>query len=285
VTLVLMLLANGCDLSVLVRCTPHAEATVTRWLERMGRHSQRLHGRFFQKLVFPLLQLDELHARVRREGVQWVWVALDPVTKVIPTLYLGSRITEAAMQFVHQVAQVLAPNCLPAFTTDGLRAYFYALSAHFGQWMQEPGQRKAHWQVSPDLLHGQLVKRNGQGQFAAMRMAWGTRAALAAVLKAQGFKMLIQTAFVERVNLTLRRGVAPLMRKTWAYAQTVVHLHLPLEWWRVYYHYVRPHESLGRKVPGLDRQRHQSPAMAAGLTGRLWTVKELLYLPLWPALA
>ncbi len=166
VTLVLMLLANGCDLSGLVRCTPHAEATVTRWLARMGRHSQRLHGRFFQKLVFPLLPLDELHARVRREGVQWVWVALDPVTKVLPTLYLGPRTTEAAMQFVHQVAQVLTPNCLPAFTADGLRAYFYALTAHFGQWMQEPGQRKAHWQVSPDLLHGQLVERKCQAQFA-----------------------------------------------------------------------------------------------------------------------
>lgn len=103
VVLVLMLLANGCDLSVLVRCTPHAEATVTRWLERMGAHSQRLHGRFFQKLIFPLLQLDELYARVRREGVQWLWVALDPVTKVIPTCHLGSRTTEAAMQFVHHV--------------------------------------------------------------------------------------------------------------------------------------------------------------------------------------
>jgi transposase InsO family protein len=101
-----------------------------------------------------------------------------------------------------------------------------------------------------------------------MRMAWGTRAALAAVLKAQGFKTLIQTAFVERVNLTRRRGVAPLMRKTWAYAQTLGHLHLHLEWWRAYYHVVRPHESLGQK-----------------LTARLWTVGELLRLPLWPALA
>lgn len=139
VTLGLRLLANGCDLSGLVRCTPHAEATVMRWLARMGRYSQRLHGRFFQKLVFPLLQLDELHARVRSEGEQWVWVALDPMTKVIPTLCLGPRTTEAAMQFVHQLAQVLAPNCLPAFTTDGLRAYSCALTAHFGQWMQEPG--------------------------------------------------------------------------------------------------------------------------------------------------
>ncbi|MCB9135847.1 MAG: hypothetical protein H6636_10510 [Anaerolineales bacterium] len=121
--------------------------------------------------------MDELHARVRREGVQWVWVALDPVTKVIPTLSLGPRTTEAAMQFVHQVAQVLASGCVPAFTTDGLRAYFYALTAHFGQWGQAPGQRTAHWQVSDELLHGQLVKRKGQAQFAVMRMVWGTWAA------------------------------------------------------------------------------------------------------------
>ncbi|HNB53534.1 MAG TPA: integrase core domain-containing protein [Anaerolineales bacterium] len=284
-TLVLILLANGCDLSVLVRYTPHVEATVTRWLERMGVHRQRLHGRMLQKLVFPLLQLDELYTRVRREGVQWLWVALDPVTKVIPTLHLGLRTTEAAIQFVHQVAQVLAPGCVPAFTTDGLRAYFYALTAHFGQWGQEPGQRKADWQVSDDLLHGQLVKRKGHVQFAVMRMAWGTRAALSAALKTYGFSLLIQTAFIERVNLTIRCGVAPLMRKTWAYAQTTVHLHLHVEWWRAYYHYVRPHESLGQKIPGLGHQRPRTPGMAAGLTGRLWTVGELLRLPLWPALA
>lgn len=65
-----------------------------------------------------------------------------------------------------------------------------------------------------------------------MRMAWGRRAALVAVHKAYGISSLIQTAFVERVNLTLRRGVAPLMRKTWAYAQTLAHLHLHLAWWR-----------------------------------------------------
>ena len=131
VILVLMLLASGCDLSVLMRSTSYAEATVSRWLEKMGAHSHRLHVRFFQKLIFPLLQLDELHARVRREGVQWVWLALDPVTKVIPTIHLGPRTTEAAMQFVHQLVQVLAPGYVPANTTDGLRAYFYAL---MGSW-------------------------------------------------------------------------------------------------------------------------------------------------------
>lgn len=89
-----------------------------------------------------------------------------------------------------------------------------------------PGQRKVHGQVSETLLHGQLVNRKGRVKFAVMRMMWGTHAGLAAVLKAQGFKTLIQTVFVERVNLTLRRNIAPLMCKTWAYAQTTAHLHL-----------------------------------------------------------
>jgi hypothetical protein len=183
-----MLLANGCDLSVLVRCTPHAEATVTRWLERMGAHSQRLRVRFFQQVVFRVLQLDELHARVRREGVQWLWGARDPVTKVIPTLHLEPRTTEAAMHFMHLLVQVLAPGCVPAFTTDGLQAYFYALTAHFGQWGREPGQRKAHWQVADELLHGQLVKRKGRTVFAVMPDGVGQKESVVSGAQGRGLQ-------------------------------------------------------------------------------------------------
>lgn len=133
------------------------------------------------------------------------------------------------------------------------------------------------------LLHGQLLKGKGRAVFAMMRMAWGKRKALSAVLKAAGFRTLIQTAFVERVNLTLRRGVAPLMRKTWAYAQTTAHLALHVDWWPADYHFVRPHESLLLEAPGLRRKRKRSPAMAAGLTARRRPVGEILSLPLWPA--
>ena len=56
-------------------------------------------------------------------------------------------------------------------------------------------------------------------------------------------------SFIERVNLTIRRGVAPLMRKTWALAQSPDHLRLHMEWWRAYYHFVRPHDSLQLRYP------------------------------------
>jgi len=102
------------------------------------------------------------------------------------------------------------------------------------------------------------------------------------LLQQQGFAPLIQTAFIERVNLTIRRGVAPLMRKTWSLAQNPEHLLLHVEWWRTYYHFIRPHESLSLPVPGLRKYRQRSPAQAAHLASRLWSVEDVLKLPLIP---
>jgi transposase InsO family protein len=102
----------------------------------------------------------------------------------------------------------------------------------------------------------------------------------------------LNTAFVERLNLTVRQSVAALMRRTWSTMHQAPQLLLHLEWWRGYYHFVRLHESLrvalaqpigrgGRRQPQCYRQR--TPAMAAGLTGRRWTVQEVLMAPLPPA--
>ena len=116
-------------------------------------------------------------------------------------------------------------------------------------------------------------------------MLWGKRKDLNSLLKRYGFTALIQTAFIERVNLTIRRGVAPLMRKTWSLAQNPEHLLLHVEWWRTYYHFIRPHESLSVLVPGLYKPRQRSPAIAANLTNRLWSVEDVLKLPIAPTLS
>ncbi len=122
-------------------------------------------------------------------------------------------------------------------------------------------------------------------------MCCGTREQLRTALQALGFRGWLNTAFVERVNLTVRRSVAGLARRTWATAQETPQLLLQLEWWRGYYHFVRPHGSLqellaqpvvrgGRLRPRRYRQR--TPAMAAGLTSGRWTVQELLLVPVVP---
>jgi len=105
-----------------------------------------------------------------------------------------------------------------------------------------------------------------------MRMLWGQRKDLNHLLQQQGFTPLIQTAFIERVNLTIRRGVASLMRKTWSWALYPVRLLLHLAWWRVYDHFIRPHESHSISVPGLRKFHQRSPALTPNLTPKLWSV-------------
>jgi transposase-like protein len=61
---VLWFLAEGVDVPVMVRFTGCGDATIARWLERMGSHSQTWHNRLFRDLVFTILQLDELYTRV-----------------------------------------------------------------------------------------------------------------------------------------------------------------------------------------------------------------------------
>ena len=94
-----------------------------------------------------------------------------------------------------------------------------------------------------------------------------------------GFTGRIQTAYVERANLTLRELVAPLSRWTWSLAHDRYHLGLHLQWGLTYYHFARPHRSLEVRVRGPSRRRYRTPMMAARLTSRRWTVADLLMMP------
>lgn len=120
-------------------------------------------------------------------------------------------------------------------------------------------------------------------------MRLGAQADLTVGLQGLGFSGRLNTAFIERVNLTVRHGVAALARRTWATAQRSPQLLAHLEWWRAYYHFVRHHESLrvalvqprerGGKLVA-QRYRQRTPAMAAGRATRRWTSREVLACPL-----
>lgn len=286
IEMLLWLMAEGVDISVMVRYTGHTESTISRWLQRMGNHSTLLHNRYFQSLVLTFVQLADLYAKVRT-GVQWLWLTIDPVTKIIPSLHLGGRKQEDAYALLHDLHLRLDDDCVPAFTSDGLRSYFYAITVHFGYWFCPERARTDHWHVADDLLYGQLIKRKQRYRLTSTitRMLWGSRTLFYQLLTDHGFRTTIQTAFIERVNLTIRRGVAPLMRKTWSLAQSPQHLLMHTQWWRAYYHFVRPHDSLQLPVPGLARGRILlTPAMAAGVIEQLWSVGTILKMPLYPPL-
>ena len=91
--------------------------------------------------------------------------------------------------------------------------------------------RKDHWRPRANLLHGQLIKRkkNRKLKYALIRMTIGERRRLYTVLRQNGDRSINQTAFIERVNLTLRQSVALLTRRTWSTVESEEHLYLHLE--------------------------------------------------------
>jgi len=296
IAVVLTALAEGLDPSAAERVFGYQQTTIATWLSRAGSHAQTLHERSFCNLWLPHIQLDELRTRLRSyKQVLWLWLAIDPCTKLLPVLHLGPRTQNMAHQVIHSLRQLLASGCLPLFTSDGLNLYFYALTAHFGQWL-EMGCRERkvrQWRVAAGLIYGQVKKSYRRRKLVRVThvMRLGTSTALKAALQGMGFSGRLNTAFIERVNLTVRHGVAALARRTWATAQQAPQLLAHLEWWRAYYHFVRPHASLRmalvqpRERGGkLMAQRYQqcTPAMAAGRTNRRWTVREVLSYPLPP---
>jgi len=285
-------LAEGLDVAAAVRVFGHSQGTVTRWLARAGRQAGQLHEHLFRSLHLPHVQLDEIRTRLRPRGrVLWLWLALDPRTKVVPVAHLGPRTQQSAHAVVHALHAALARTCVPVVTSDGLRLYFYALTAHFGRWVD--GGRWRRWQVDPALLYGQVRKSYRRRRLARIRY-WtlcGNAGAVRAALQALGWSGRLNTAFIERLNLTVRQGVAAFTRRTWSTAQTAAHLRCHLEWWRGYYHFIRPHQGLrvartrprsrgGRRLP--RRYDVRTPAMAAGVTTRRWSTVEFLQLPCSP---
>jgi transposase-like protein len=161
VAMVLTALAEGLDSSAAERVFGYRQATITTWLTRAGEHAQLLHKRSFRNLHIPHLQLDELCTRLRKATqILWLWLAIDPLTKMIPVLELGPRTQKMAHLLIHSLHQSLAPGCLPLFTSDGLNLYFYALTAHFGHWrqMRRRGRKVLRWQVAMGLIYGQVKK-------------------------------------------------------------------------------------------------------------------------------
>ncbi len=285
------LLALGVDASALEEVFGVRENTIRTWLCRSGMQGKKLHERFIVELKLIHVQLDELWANVKSKGLDmWLWVASDAKTKLVLVLQVGGRTQEMAYSVVHEMKSRLRASCVPVFSTDGLRHYYYALTAHYGQW-EEQGGKKPVWVLLKDFLYGQVIKHRKRRRTVEVerRMLVGEEKSYRERLKAAEMSGRINTSFVERLNLTIRQSISALTRRTWGPAKYAPELMEHLEWWRMYYHFARYHEGLevelaepirqkGKQQP--RRHRRRTPAMVAGLTQRRWTVKELLSYPM-----
>jgi hypothetical protein len=229
----------------------------------------------------------------------WVWVALDPVTKLLLAIEVGERTLTMAQGLVHRVTQVLASDCVPLFLTDGFKAYLTALLTHYGHWVprSRPWAKgpipKPRWLPLPQLHYAQVIKQTRRRRLVAVRsrVVFGTLAGVKQVLAATGWQL--NTAFGERVTLSLRQHVAAVGRRVATLCKGEAGLRQQLAVYHAYYNFWLPHGSLGLPLPqptptkgagSAQRWRPCTPAMAAGLTDHLWTRREVLgfRVPPWP---
>jgi hypothetical protein len=90
---------------------------------------------------------------------------MDPESKLLLVIDVGTRTLEMAQRVVHQVVQVLAPDCVPLFLTDGFREYMTVLLTHFGRWIQPLRRQdkgpmpKPRWMPLPQLLYALYHER------------------------------------------------------------------------------------------------------------------------------
>jgi IS1 family transposase len=229
-------LAEGLGIRAVGRVFEVDPNAVLAWLVEAADHTAAFSQYGLHNLRVTQVQLDELFtllSAVKVEEVSdteaimrlsrsphWVWAAIDPLTKLLLTIDAGDRTLAMAQGVIHQVAQVLAPDCTPLCLTDGFKKYITALLTHYGQWVQLPRRQtkgpmpKLRWMPLPTLLYAQVVKRHRRRRLARVshRVVFGTRAAVTQVLTAQGWQ--INTAFIERVHLTIRQHVAGVGRRT-----------------------------------------------------------------------
>lgn len=292
IILAMNLLGLGIDTSALQEAMGMQESSLRTWLTRSGIQGRKLHERFFKNLTLGHIQLDELWANVKQSQRDvWVWTVCDARTKIIPVIQLGARTQDRACSVVHELKSKLRAGCVPIFSSDGLKHYFYALTAHFGEWIIPDGEKKPVWLILPSFLYAQVIKQQRRFRLISVehRFLWGHPDEYRERLKANGLSGNINTSFVERANLTIRQSVSKLTRRTWGPAQYTLELEDHLYAWLVYYHFVRPHESLRIRLdePILRKGKQQpklykkvTPAMSAGITSWQWSMRELVSYPL-----
>jgi len=312
---VLACLAEGLGIRATARVFEVDANTVLHWLVEAAEQLTAFSAYFLCDLHVKQLQLDELYTvlnavkagemreeeAIRRlsRSPHWVWTAIDPESKLLLVLAVGPRTLAMAQTVVHHVKRVLALGCVPLFLTDGFKEYRTALLAHFGHWVQ-PERRQAQgptpqprWRPLPQLLYAQVVKTTRRRCLVDVthRVVFGTLGAVNQVLSPLGWQ--INTSFVERLNLNIRQHVAAVGRRVSTLCKGEDGLRQQLALYHVYYNFCLPHASLRQALPVPEATNARgsakvwqpcTPAMAAGLTDHMWTLKEvLLYrVPPWP---
>jgi IS1 family transposase len=236
--------------------------TVTKLLEDAGEACLAIHDETVRNVQASRIQCDEIwsfcHAKQKNvatakaapegAGDVWTWTAIDADTKLIVSYNVGDRSGESAMDLMDDLRSRLANRV--QLTTDGHKAYLEAVEGAFGA----------------DVDFAQLVKLYGPTITAPGRYS-PAECIGAKKLRVEGNPDIdhVSTSYVERQNLTMRMSMRRFTRLTNGFSKKLDnHIHA-LALYFAFYNFCRIHKTL-----------RMSPAMAAGITDRLWSLEDIV---------
>ena len=265
---VIAALVEGSSVRSTERMTGVHRDTIIRLMKRVGAGCEVLMDRELRALDCQRVQVDEIWGYVGKKQRQvqpednpnhvgdfWTWVAIDADSKLVPCFRVGKRDAATAQDFIADLASRLSGRV--QVSADALRAYVDAIDMAFGT----------------DVDFGQIVKSYeaapiGPGRYSPPKVVSTDKRAV------WGDPDLdhISTSYIERQNLTMRMSIRRLTRLTNAFSKRVENLQAAVALHFGHYNFVRQHRTLTKGNGGL----HTTPAMAADVTDRLWSLGDLL---------
>ncbi|MGV1684276.1 IS1 family transposase [Sphingopyxis sp. NJF-3] len=259
---ILAMLCEGSSMRSISRVADVSINTVSKLLVEAGEACLTIHDEAVRDVKASRIQCDEIwsfcHAKQKNvaaakaapegAGDVWTWTAIDADTKLIVSYYVGDRSGESAMVLMDDLQSRLANRV--QLTTDGHRAYLEAVEGTFGG----------------DVDYAQLVKLYGPTITAPGRYS-PAECIGAKKVRREGNPDIahVSTSYVERQNLTMRMSMRRFTHLTNAFSKKIDnHIHA-LALYFVFYNFTRIHKTL-----------RMSPAMAAGITDRLWSLDDVI---------
>jgi len=257
---ILNLLVEGNSMRATARIADVAFNTVAKLFIETAKVCLDYQDKAFVNLTCKRLQLDEIwsfvYAKAKnvpddkrgKAGDVWTWVAIDADSKLVPSWRIGNRDTITACEFVKDLAGRLANRV--QITADGHKPYLVAIDGAFGT----------------DVDFAQLIKIYGELAEGQKRYSpadcIGTKKSK---IVGNPDMCCVSTSFVERQNLTMRMSIRRFTRLTNAFSKKIENHAHSVALHYMHYNFVRIHKTL-----------RVSPAMAAGVTDRLWTISDIV---------
>ena len=255
-------LVEGCSVRSTARLVGVEHKTVLRVLLRAGERCERLLDERMRNLHARYIQVDEMHGyvQVRQKnldpdrhdamtmGEQYVFIAIDSETKLVPSFRVGKRNSQNAYLLMRDLESRLASRV--QITTDGFRPYVMAIDDTFG--------------VNVD--YAMLVKVYGADESSRERYSPSEIIdAVPTVVTGDPEPYRISTSHVERQNLTVRMQMRRFTRLTNAFSKKLENLKAALALYFAWYNFCRVHSTL-----------RVTPAMAAGISSEIWPLDRLV---------